>query len=214
MVFDNARSFDNKPMKKVIIVLTALLFALHMQAQDKALLDQIKTINGKITSFEADLSNTLAKSDEKRVQNGTLHYVKPHEFAAQFNTGKYMIVNEKKIKMDIGIFHGTFRLKDGGNMQALANIFLYGFQGRAQDLANKNNYSLSTKTDGGFHVITATTTKKRLLGIGYKQVIYKYHTDSLLLKEIVLISYKGSVDTYTISNVKYNVAVDKNRFQF
>ncbi len=111
-------------MKKVIIVLTALLFALHMQAQDNALLDQIKTVNGKITSFEADLSNTLAKSDEKRVQNGTLHYVKPHEFAAQFNTGKYMIVNEKRIKMDIGIFHGTFRLKDGGNMQALANIFL------------------------------------------------------------------------------------------
>ena len=51
-------------MKKVIIVLTALLFALHMQAQDKALLDQIKTVNGKITSFEADLSNTLAKSDD------------------------------------------------------------------------------------------------------------------------------------------------------
>ena len=33
-------------MKKVIIVLTALLFALHMQAQDNALLDQIKTVNG------------------------------------------------------------------------------------------------------------------------------------------------------------------------
>ena len=46
-----------------------------------------------------------------------------------------MIVNEKKIKMDIGIFHGTFRLRDGGRMQSLTNIFLYGFQGRIQDLA-------------------------------------------------------------------------------
>lgn len=191
-----------------------MVFALHMQAQDNDLLDQIKTVNSKITSFEADLNNTLSKSGEKKEQNGTLHYVKPHEFAAQFNTGKYMIVNKNKIKMDIGIFHGTFKLKDGGNMEALANIFLYGFQGRAQDLANENNYSLSTKTEGGYHVITATTTKKRLIGIGYKQVIYKYPTDSHLLKEIVLVSYKGSVDTYTISNVKYNVAVDKNRFQF
>lgn len=201
-------------MKKILITFAGIVFALHMQAQDNVLLAQIKTVNSKITSFEADLSNTLSKSGEKRVQNGTLHYVKPHEFTAQFNTGKYMIVNQNKIKMDIGIFHGTFKLKDGGNMQALANIFLYGFQGRSQDLANENNYSLSTKTQGGYHVITATTTKKRLIGIGYKQVIYKYLSDSHLLKEIVLVSYKGSVDTYTISNVKYNVAIDKNKFQF
>ena len=48
----------------------------------------------------------------------------------------------------------------------------------------------------------------------YKQVVFKYHTDSLLLKEIVLYDYSGNVDTYTISNVKYDVAVDKSRFQF
>ena len=41
-------------MKKVIIVLTALLFALQMQAQDVDLLNRIKAANGKVKSFDAD----------------------------------------------------------------------------------------------------------------------------------------------------------------
>ena len=201
-------------MRKVIIVLTALLFALQMQAQDVTLLNRIKDVNGKVKSFKADLENTLVKPKKTTTQNGTLYFVKPKEFAALFTTGNYMIVNEKKIKMDIGLFHGTFKLKDGGRMQSLGNIFLYGFQGRTQDLADENDFTLSTNTIGGYHIVTAVTNKKSLLGIGYKQVVFKYHTDSLLLKEIVLYDYSGNKDSYVISNVKYDIPVDKKTFQF
>ena len=201
-------------MKKVLILLTAVLFALQMQAQDVTLLNRIKDVNGKIKSFEADLTNTLVKPKKTTTQNGKLYFVKPNEFAALFTTGNYMIVNEKKIKMDIGIFHGSFKLKDGGRMQSLSNIFLYGFQGRTQDLANENDYSLSTKTEGGYHIISAVTKKKSLLGIGYKQIVFRYHEDSLLLKEILLYDYSGNKDSYVISNVKYDVAIDKKTFQF
>ena len=201
-------------MKKVLILLTAVLFALQMQAQDVTLLNRIKDVNGKIKSFEADLTNTLVKPKKTTTQNGKLYFVKPNEFAALFTTGNYMIVNEKKIKMDIGIFHGSFKLKDGGRMQSLSNIFLYGFQGRTQDLANENDYSLSTKTEGGYHIISAVTKKKSLLGIGYKQIVFRYHEDSLLLKEILLYDYSGNKDSYVISNVKYDVPVDKKTFQF
>jgi outer membrane lipoprotein-sorting protein len=201
-------------MKKTIILLTAILFALQMQAQDVTLLNRIKDVNGKIKSFEADLNNTLVKPKKTTTQNGKLYFVKPNEFAALFTTGSYMIVNEKKIKMDIGIFHGSFKLKDGGRMQSLSNIFLYGFQGRTQDLANENDYSLSTKTEGGYHIISAVTKKKSLLGIGYKQIVFRYHEDSLLLKEILLYDYSGNKDSYVISNVKYDVAIDKKMFQF
>ena len=116
--------------------------------------------------------------------------------------------------MDIGLFHGSFKLKDGGRMQSLTNIFLYGFRGRAQDLAKENDFTISTKTENGYHIVTMVTQKKTLLGIGYKQVVFKYHTDSLMLKDIVLYDYSGNVDTYTISNVKYNVPVDSKLFQF
>jgi outer membrane lipoprotein-sorting protein len=201
-------------MKKTIILLTAILFALQMQAQDAMLLNRIREVNGKVKSFESDLANTMVKPKKTTAQNGKLYFVSPNEFSAKFTTGNYMIVNEKKIKMDIGMFHGTFRLKEGGMMQGLSRIFLYGFQGRIQDLANENGYTVSTKTEGEFHVVTGTAKKKPLFGVGYKMVVFKYFTDSLLLKEIVLYDYSGNKDSYVISNVKYDVAIDKKTFQF
>ena len=201
-------------MKKVLILMATILFAFQMPAQDVSLLNRIKTANGKVKSFEADLANTLVKPKKSTSQKGKLYFVRPNEFAALFSEESYMIVNEKKIKMDIGLFHGTFKLKDGGMMQSLSNIFLYGFQGRIQELADENDYSLTTKTENGYHVITGTINKKKLIGIGYKTVVFKYNTNNLLLKEIVLYDYSGDKDTYTISNVKYNVPVDKKTFQF
>ena len=201
-------------MKKLLILFTAFLLSLPMQAQNIDLLNRIKATNGKVKSFEADLSNTLVKAKKTTSQKGKLYFVKPNEFAALFTTGRYMIVNEKKLNMNIGLFHGTFKLKDGGMMQSLSNIFLYGFQGRIQELADENDYSLTTKTENGYHIITGTINKKKLIGVGYKTVIFKYHTDSLLLKEIVLYDYSGDKDTYTISNFKYDVPVDRKTFQF
>ena len=201
-------------MKKTIILLTAILFALQMQAQDAMLLNRIREVNGKVKSFESDLANTMVKPKKTTSQNGKLYFVSPNEFSAKFTTGNYMIVNEKKIKMDIGMFHGTFRLKEGGMMQGLSRIFLYGFQGRIQDLANENGYTVSTKTEGGYHIVTGTAKKKPLFGVGYKMVVFKYFTDSLLLKEIVLYDYSGNKDSYVISNVKYDVTIDKKTFQF
>ena len=201
-------------MKKTIILLTAILFALQMQAQDAMLLNRIREVNGKVKSFESDLANTMVKPKKTTSQNGKLYFVSPNEFSAKFTTGNYMIVNEKKIKMDIGMFHGAFRLKEGGMMQGLSRIFLYGFQGRIQDLANENGYTVSTKTEGEYHIVTGTAKKKPLFGVGYKMVVFKYFTDSLLLKEIVLYDYSGNKDSYVISNVKYDVAIDKKTFQF
>ena len=201
-------------MKKTIILLTAILFALQMQAQDAMLLNRIREVNGKVKSFESDLANTMVKPKKTTSQNGKLYFVSPNEFSAKFTTGNYMIVNAQKIKMDIGMFHGTFRLKEGGMMQGLSRIFLYGFQGRIQDLANENGYTISTKTEGEYHIVTGTAKKKPLFGVGYKMVVFKYHTDNLLLKEIVLYDYSGNKDSYIISNVKYDVVIDKKTFQF
>ena len=201
-------------MKKILTVLSILLFAMQLQAQDLVILNQVKATNGKIKSFDADLQNTLTKPKKTTTQVGKLYFVKPNEFSAVFTTGKFMTVNEQKIKMDLGIFRGTFKIKEGGMMKSLASIFLYGFQGRIQDLANENNYSLTTKTEDGYHVITANTKKKKLIGIGYKTIIFRYHADSFLLKEIVVIDYNDNHDSYVISNVKYDVPIDPKTFQF
>ena len=201
-------------MKRLLSLVACIVFALQVHAQDIDLLNRIQTINEKIKSIEADLVNTYFKSKKTIVLEGKLYYVAPKDFAAMFVPDNYMIVNTSHIKTNIGLFSGTFRLRDGGMLQSLSNTFLYGFQGRIQQLADENNYSLTTKTEGDYHVVTGTSRKKKIIGIGYKQVIFKYHTDSLLLKEIILCDYSGNVDVYTVSNVKYDVAVDPNTFVF
>ena len=206
--------FYHKSMRKVLIFLTALLIASQLQAQDLVLLNRIKATNEKIETLEADIDNHYSKSGSVSYQYGKLYFVSPKEFAAYFNTGKYMIVNEKMIKMNIRLFQGTFGLKENGIMQSLGNVFLYGIQGRIQELSDENSYNMETQTETDCHIITCTNSKKKLIGIGYKQVIFKYHTESLLLKEIVLINYKGNKDTYTLSDVKCNVPIDKQTFLF
>lgn len=200
-------------MKKALAIMAFILIAIQLQAQDLDLLNRIKAINGQVKTFEASLTNTLIKSKKTTSQQGKLYFVAPNEFAATFDN-EYMIVNENKINMDMGMFDGTYRLRDGGILQSLCHVFLYGFQGRLQDLADENGYSLSTKTEKGYHVVTGTIIRKKLIGIGYKQVVFKYHADSLLLKEIVLCDYSGNLDIYSINSVKYDVAVDKEKFQF
>lgn len=200
-------------MKKLLFFCTFLLLAFSMQAQDSDLLNRIKATNSAKTSFESDLHNVFMKKGKTTEQDGKLYFIRPYQFAAVFTTGKHMIVNETKIKMNIGLFHGTFKNKKGGMMNSLGNIFLYGFQGRIQDLADENDYSLTTKTENGYYVVTGTNNKKKLLGIGYKQVIFRYHTDSLLLKEIELTDFSGTTDIYTISNISYDVKVDESIFK-
>ena len=83
-----------------------------------------------------------------------------------------------------------------------------------QKIADENGYNLTTHTEDGCHIITATIIKRKLFGIGYKTVVFKYHADSLLLKEIVLYDYSDNQDTYFISNVICDVPIDKGKFQF
>ena len=54
--------------------------------------------------------------------------------------------------------------------------------------------------------------KKILIGIGLKQAIFRYDLHNLIIKEIVLIDYKGSIDTYTLENEKYNTKIEESIF--
>lgn len=200
-------------MKRFLISLTVILLAFQLHAQDTDLLRRIKSAGSGVKSFETALTNsTQHKSGKVKTQIGQLYFVSPNEFAALFDTGRHMIVNEKQIKMDIGLFHGTFKLKEGGTMRSLSNIFLYGFQGRCQELADDNDYSIETKI-GKYYTVTFTNNKKNLLSIGYRQVIFNFKKSDLLIKEIILIDTRGVRDTYTISDTKYNVAVSKDKFK-
>ena len=199
-------------MKKVLILLSVLLFVVQMYAQNSALLDSIKSANAKVMTLEANVHNHTKKTDKTIEKDGVVHYSFPDKFSAVFENDSYMVFNGNHIKVDIGMFHGSFRMRNGP-IRSLSRAFLYALQGRCQDLAEENNFRLQTESDEHFHTVYFTTKKKLLIGIGLKQAIFRYDSNSLLLKEIVLIDYKGSIDTYTLENEMHNAEIDENIFK-
>ena len=193
-------------MKKLLVLFTTILLVAQMHAQDPVLLDSIKSANAKVITLEANIHNHTKKTDKTIIKDGVFHYSFPDKFSAVFEKDTYMIVNGNHIKVDIGMFHGTFRMFNGP-IRSLTRAFLYALQGRCQDLADENNFSLRTESDEHFHTVYFTTKKKILIGIGLKQAIFRYDSKSLLLKEIVLIDYKNTIDTYTLENEKYNPGI-------
>lgn len=201
-------------MKKLLSLLTFTLLVFLLQAQDFNLLQSIKAAGDNVKTLEAQLDNITVRNGKLvRSQTGPLYCVSPNEFAALFETGQYMIVNEKQIKVDIGLFHGTFKLKEGGRMRMLSNIFLCSFQGQCQKLAEENGYNIDIETDE-YHTVIFTKDKKSLFGVNYKKIIFNFNKSDLHLKEIILYDSRGTRDNYIISNPRYNVDVSPDIFNF
>ena len=199
-------------MKKALILFAMVLFAMQMQAQDSSLLDSIKRVNSEVMSLEALLHNHNKKPEKTTEKNGMIQYAYPDKFSAVFENESYIVFNGNYIKANIGIFRGKFRMRNGP-VRSLSRAFLYALQGRCQELAEENNFTLQSESDELFHTVTFTTKKKILIGIGLKQAIFRYDRKSLLLKEIVLIDYTGSIDTYTLLKEKHNEEIDESVFE-
>lgn len=201
-------------MKKLCILLATTLLAIAVQAQGPSVIERIRQTNGALRSFDADLTNNNIKPHKQTEQTGKLYFVATDQFAAYFDNGKHMVVNADQLKINLGLFHGKFHIKKGDILRSLSNIFLYGFQGRCEDLANEENYDLKVNETLPFYQVVCNARKKSIFGIGYKTVIFNYEKSNFLLKEIDLIDNKGTIDSYIISNVKYDIPVDESVFSF
>lgn len=200
-------------MKKAVLVISLFFLALHLQAQDTLLLNRIKEAASDISTFEAKLHCDNKKGNKVSTKDGTMTYILPDKLAAVFYNGKHMIFNENYVNADIGIFHGTFRMRKGP-IRSLSKALLYAIQGRCQDLADEQNYNLETATDDSFHTVTFTWKKKIVVGIGLKQAILRYDINSLRIKELVIMDNLGHIDTYTLSEEQYNIQTDESIFDF
>jgi len=199
-------------MKKHLLLLTLMLSFLRVFAQDEQLLQRILEAGNAIESVKSELHNHKEKDGAVTEKEGMFYYSNPDKFAALFDDDSYMVINGDIADMNIGIFHNRLRMRHGP-VRSLSMVFLYAFQGRCADLAELNNFSLSTKDFMGFHVITMTSKKKFHLGFGLRQVIFKCGLNDLLVKEIILIDFKGTVNTFTLHRPQYNVSFDQSVFE-
>ena len=199
-------------MKKLLVILT-LLLSVQLQAQDTLLLQRIKEANSEVHAFQSHITRHLVSSEGINDRNGEIFFMTPDKLYTEFDNGTYLIINNNRIKLDIGFFHGTFRLRKKGLMRSFSNLFLYAFQGRCQDLAEENNYFIETQSDEHFHIVTLTTKKKSFLGLGYKTAVFHFGLDDLLIKELILTDYSDTHDTYRLSNPVINGQVDESKFK-
>lgn len=199
-------------MKNALILLTITLFALSLKAQDLSILDNIYAKGTTIASVEARINKVLQRKDNTIVQNGDFFYVSPDKVTALFDDGNYMIINGNRMSIDIGVFHGRYKLNRNKTMRSISRIFLYGIQGRCKDFLEESGYTMETIQKDGLQIIQFTTKKKHFLGLGYRVVIFKYDLNELLLRELVLIDYNDFIDTFTISEPKHNVKINEEKF--
>lgn len=200
-------------MKRAIFILTITLLTLRLQAQDLDILDNIQTKGTAITSFEGRIEKELKRKDTTIVQHGNIHYISPDKMAALFDDGDYMIINGNRMSVDIGIFHGKFKLSRNKTMRSVSKIFLYGIQGRCKDFLEESRYTMETIQKDGLQIIQYTTKKKHFLGLGYRVVIFKYDLNDLLMRELVLIDYSNIIDSFVISEPQYDIPIDEKKFE-
>ena len=199
-------------MKKLLIIVTFLL-SVQLQAQDSVLLQRIKAANLEVHVFQSQITRHLVSSDGITDRNGEIYFMAPDKLYTEFDNGTYLIINDNHIKLDIGYFHGNSKRRKKGLMRSFANLFLYAFQGRCEDLAEENNYFIETTSDENYHIVTLTTKKKSFLGLGYKKAIFHFGHDDLLIKELILNDYSGALDTYHLSAPIINGQVDESKFK-
>ena len=200
-------------MKRALLILTITLLTLRLQAQDLDILDNIQAKGTAITSFEGRIEKELKRKDTTIVQHGNIHYISPDKMAALFDDGDYMIINGNRMSVDIGIFHGKFKLSRNKTMRSVSKIFLYGIQGRCKDFLEESRYTMETIQKDGLQIVQYTTKKKHFLGLGYRVVIFKYDLNDLLMRELVLIDYNNIIDSFVISEPQYDIPIDEKKFE-
>lgn len=200
-------------MRKAILLLFLGLLSLGLKAQDQDfILKQILSVNSKIKSIDANLDENQALHNGKNTKDkGKLYYSAQDKFSMRFDNGDKVIVNGNKLYLDHGIFRGTFNSNRNSTMRSLSSLMLYSFQGRCKQLADECGYNIALKTDKGYHKVTLTIKKKKLLS--YSVVELYYSTVTYHLEKMVLTAYNDDVAVYSVSNVKYDLGVNSKLFE-
>lgn len=206
-------------MKKITLILLCLI-SLSAWSQDemdsvaqrqKWLLDTIAFTNKQFKTTEGQVSEIQQLHSGKiKKCNGNVYYSAPNLLSMLFTNNDKIIVSGDKIFLDHGMFHGTYSDRHK-LMRGLKNTLLCAFQGKCQQLADDCDFNISVKEEKNEYVVTLTAKKKVLLG--FNHIVLHYSTD-FRLKKFEYTASNGDHSIYTLSNLKYDVKLNKDVFKF
>ena len=201
-------------MKQHFLLITILLLSLGIRAQDnQAIFQMIEQAGSTITSMECDLVNTCVKSGQTRTKQGKLYYQANDKIGAYFDCGDYAIFNGNKVKIDIGIFHGTFRTNRENLFSSLSNMLFCAIQGKCKPVADKSEYDYTLEAKGDTYRVNFNSRKQNSRGIGYRKVVFVYGKDDYRLRSLITTDFKGTTNTFSFSKLKYGCKIDSSKFK-
>lgn len=201
-------------MKKALFIIIAWFCVTSINAQqDSIIFRQIEEAGKSIQSMECHLRNTMTRPYEQVEKEGNIKYLAANQIAANFDGGEYVLMSGNKMKIKLGIFNNTFRTDRNPLIKPISRMLVNAISGQCRTIAEENNYNISLTEDTQSYLVTLTTKKKKLLGIGYKQAVFEYRKDNMRLKSILLIDYKDNHDLYSFEEQVFDQPIDENAFK-
>lgn len=202
-------------MKKALFILFAWLCTINVQGQqDSLILKQIETASSSIHSMECRVRNTMKRPNKpEEIKVGNLKYLASNHIDAHFSEEEYIVMKGNKMRIKLGVFNGTFRTDRNPLLKPISRMLVSAINGQCRAMAEENNYNIALTQDSQNYIVTLTTKKKKLIGIGYKETVFKYGKDNFRLKSILLIDYKDNHDLYSFENQVFDKAIDKEEFK-
>lgn len=199
-------------MKKTLIILIITLISRLVLGQVDNILDSIKDKGCAIISLESHVTKHLVRTNSTQIDEGIIYYLNPDKIASYFNEGNYMIVNDNRMKINFGIFHGKFKLSRNKMIRSISHIYLFAVQGRCRELAEEGNFDMQVNVNQDFYTVQFTTKKKHFLGLGYHQISFFYNQIDFRIKRIELIDNSNTTEIFTLTDPLFDTSIDENKF--
>ncbi len=193
---------------KTITLAAALLVAVSANAQN--ILEKIETENAKMTTIEADFSQTrtLPATGKEIHYEGLLDFSSPSRMLMVYSIPEedIFLINGKRLYM---VRDGKKALYDTDKnplMWSLSNTLCSCVTGKLTALAEDNNADIEATEKGGVYHVELTAREKGTKG--YSKIVVEYDKSSLVITLLDLVEFSGVSNLYEMTNIRRNILLN------
>lgn len=202
-------------MKRIVLALSLLLCSTALMAQDKAMLQDIKTANASNPNIEAHFAQTKHNTinGKKTLSEGTLYIANSDKMAMHYNepSTDLLVINGTQFYMKQGKRSKLYNTTKNKAMASLSNTLLSCVRGDIENLAADNDATISTQKTANGYEVTLTSNKKQ--SRGYAKIILVYDLNTRILVRMQMDEYNGMSNIYEMSNIKKGGSIASSYFE-
>ncbi len=197
-----------KALVKSISLATALLIA--VSANGQSILEKIESENAKMTTIEADFSQTrtLPATGKEIHYEGKLDFSSPTRMYMDYSIPEddVFLINGKRLYM---VRDGKKALYDTDKntlMWSLSNTLCCCVRGLLTTLAEDNNAEIEATEKGGVYHVELTAREKSTKG--YSKIVVEYDKSNLVITLLDLVEFSGVSNLYEMTNIRRNILIN------